>query len=198
MPRASVFFLRRGRLTQRSFAMCSCPSHLFGSGVCRPFGVFPCAGTVGALSDIVMCVCVKIFEVDVCATNMRDSCDGRQSVRNLADYKTILELVAMNDAGTVPAVSRSCPEVAMFMFVWGRCVLQSRFPNIGFESRLFSERFFVDFECVIDAAWRTSHGDARTQWSGQHRWDFCDHPTMSCWKVNSNTSANAPPSQSPV
>ena len=47
---------------------------------------------------------MKIFEVDVCATTMRDSCDGRQSVRNLADYKTILELVAMNDAGTVPAV----------------------------------------------------------------------------------------------
>ena len=86
----------------------------------------------------------------------------------------------------------------MFMFVWVRCVLQSCFPNIGFEFRLFSERFFVDFECVIDADWRTSHGEARTQWSGQHRWDFCDLTTMSCWKVNSNTSANAPPSQSRV
>ena len=58
--------------------------------------------------------------------------------------------------------------------------------------------FFVDFECVIDTAWRTSHGEARTQWSGQHRWDFCDLTTMSCWKVNSNTSANAHPSQSRV
>ena len=47
---------------------------------------------------------MKIFEVDVCATTTLDSCDGRQSVRNLVDYKTILELVAMNDAGTVPAV----------------------------------------------------------------------------------------------
>ena len=56
LPRASVFFVLHGRVTQRSFGVCSCPSHLFGSGVCRPFGVFPCAGTVGALSDIEMCV----------------------------------------------------------------------------------------------------------------------------------------------
>ena len=67
------------------------------------------------LSDIEMGV-RENFEMDVCATTMRDLCDcpeswdsSMQSVRNLTDINTILEFIAMNDAGTVRAdfLSRS-------------------------------------------------------------------------------------------